>query len=113
MKGAPPDRGCASRRDMNVRRSRNESAVMLILMKERLKDVRYQEFEEVSPDCDERLMLQLGLTSFFMSFCCDPGSRKGVSFFASGGLIARSRPSGFISPGSDPVHPFPRQAAAE
>ena len=40
----------------------------MILTKERSKDVRYQEFKEVGPDCDERLMLQLGPTSFLLLY---------------------------------------------
>jgi hypothetical protein len=39
----------------------------MILMKERSKDVRYEKFREVSPDCVERFMLQSGLTSFSIS----------------------------------------------
>ena len=49
--------------------SENDAAVNLFVnsKKERLNDVRYQEFRGVSPDCVERLKLQSGLTSFL---CC-------------------------------------------
>ena len=49
---------------MYVRRFQGLTSGGVDSKKERLKDVRYQEFKEVGPDCDERLMLQLGPTSF-------------------------------------------------
>ena len=48
----------------------DDAAMHLILKKERLKDVRYQEFRGVALDCVERLKLQSRVTSFFAANRC-------------------------------------------
>ena len=53
---------------MYVRQSGKVTAPHVILMKERSKDVRYEKFREVSPDCVERFMLQSGLTSLYLHY---------------------------------------------
>ena len=59
-----------------VRQSGKNSAQHMILMKERSKDVRYEKFREVSPDCVERFMLQSGLTSILRDIVfCTAGRR--------------------------------------
>ena len=70
---------------MYVRQSGKNSAQHMILMKERSKDVRYEKFREVSPDCVERFMLQSGLTSFYALFV-----RRQAVFLFSGHLRSKA-----------------------
>ena len=73
---------CASRSDVVVVRETSGKipAQHLILKKERFKDVRYEKFREVNPDCVERFMLQSGFTSILCIFFYYPPS-GGFFFF--------------------------------
>ena len=66
IRSIPPNGNCASRRYCVLSVSVFGSAVLYI-RKQRLKDVRYQKFKEVSPDL---LLMTVGAYFFFLLSAC-------------------------------------------